>query len=56
MNAVVRRKIEMAARVRDFLRAHPPEGAGGTAALTRFEEGGSISESSTARSTRCRST
>jgi hypothetical protein len=38
MNAVVRRKIEMAARVRDFLRAHPPEGAGGTAALARFEE------------------
>ena len=38
MNAVVRRRIEMAARVRDFLRAHPPEGAGGTAAQARLEE------------------
>jgi hypothetical protein len=38
MNAQVRRRIEMAARVRDFLRAHPSEGAGDTAALARFEE------------------
>ena len=38
MNAVTRRKLEMAARVRDFLRAHPTEGAGDTAALARLEE------------------
>lgn len=31
-------KLEMAARVRDFLRAHPTEGAGDGAALARLEE------------------
>jgi len=37
MNAVLRRRLEMAARVRDFLRAHRTEGAEATA-LTRLEE------------------
>ncbi len=37
MNAVLRRRFEMAARVRDFLRAHKTEGAE-AAALTRLEE------------------
>ena len=37
MNAVLRRRLEMAARVRDFLRAHRTEGVEG-AALTRLEE------------------
>lgn len=37
MNAVLRRRTEMAARVRDFLRAHKTEGAEATA-LTRLEE------------------
>jgi hypothetical protein len=37
MNAVLRRRFEMAARVRDFLRAHRTEGAEATA-QTRLEE------------------
>src|SRR5258705_12049076 len=37
MNAVLRRRFEMAARVRDFLRAHKTEGAE-AAALTRLEQ------------------
>jgi hypothetical protein len=37
MNAVLRRRFEMAARVRDFLRAHRTEGAE-AAALVRLEE------------------
>ncbi|HMG19624.1 MAG TPA: hypothetical protein VK573_12935, partial [Gemmatimonadales bacterium] len=37
MNAVLRRRFEMAARVRDFLRAHRTEGVEG-AALVRLEE------------------
>ena len=38
MNAVLRRRLEMAARVRDFLRAHRTEGVAEGAALTRLEE------------------
>lgn len=38
MNSAVRRKLEMAQRVRDFLRSHPLEGTGAAAALARFEE------------------
>lgn len=38
MNAVLRRRLEMAARVRDFLRAHRTDGVGDGTALTRFEE------------------
>jgi hypothetical protein len=38
MNTVVRRKMEMAARVRDFIRAHPSEGKGYANALAHFEE------------------
>jgi hypothetical protein len=37
MKAVLRRRLEMAVRVRDFLRARPTEGAE-AAALTRLEE------------------
>ena len=37
MNATTRRKLEMAARVRDFIRAHPSEGASYTSALASFE-------------------
>ncbi len=37
MNAVLRRRLEMAMRVRDFLRAHPTEGAE-AAALAHLEE------------------
>ena len=37
MNAVLRRRLEMAERVRDFLRAHATEGAQATA-LARLEE------------------
>ena len=37
MNAVLRRRFDMAARVRDFLRAHQPEGEEATA-LVRLEE------------------
>lgn len=36
MNATIRRKLEMAARVRDFIRAHPAEGAS-EGPLTRLE-------------------
>jgi hypothetical protein len=38
MNAVLRRRLEMAARVRDFLRAHRTDGAGDGAAFARFDE------------------
>ncbi|HET8720466.1 MAG TPA: hypothetical protein VFM24_00455 [Nitrospira sp.] len=38
MNAVLRRRVEMAARVRDFLRAHRTEGVGDGAAFARFDE------------------
>jgi hypothetical protein len=38
MNAVLRRRLERAARVRDFLRAHRTEGAGEGTALARLEE------------------
>lgn len=38
MNADVRRKFEMAGRVRAFVRAHPSDGPGFAAALARFEE------------------
>lgn len=38
MNTVVRRTLETAARVREFLRAHPLEGTSYTNALARFEE------------------
>src|SRR5258708_17271106 len=37
MNATLRRRLERATRVRDFLRAHKTEGAE-AAALTRLEE------------------
>jgi hypothetical protein len=38
MNAVVRRRLEMAARARDFLRAHRTEVASEATALARLEE------------------
>ena len=38
MNTVVRRTLETAARVREFLRAHPLEGTSYANALARFEE------------------
>ena len=38
MNAMLRRRLERAARVRDFLRAHPSEGTGEAAALAKLEE------------------
>ena len=38
MNAVFRRRLEMAVRVRDFLRAHKMDGVGDAEALTRLEE------------------
>jgi len=38
MNTVVRRTLETAARVREFLRAHPVEGTSYVNALARFEE------------------
>lgn len=38
MNTSVRRKLEMAARVREFCRAHAPKEPGFGVALTRFEE------------------
>jgi hypothetical protein len=38
MNAVLRRRLEMAVRVRDFLRAHRTEGIGDGTALTQIEE------------------
>jgi len=38
MNAVLRRRLEMAARVRDFLRAHRTELEGEATALARLEE------------------
>ena len=38
MKAVLRRRLEMAARVRDFLRAHETEVQGEASALTRLEE------------------
>ncbi len=38
MNATVRRRLERAMRVRDFIRAHRTDGAGEGTALTRLEE------------------
>ena len=38
MNAMLRRRLERAARVRDFIRAHRTDGAGEATALTRLEE------------------
>ncbi len=38
MNAVLRRRLEMAVRVRDFLRAHKTEAVGDGTALAHFEE------------------
>ena len=38
MNAVLRRRLERAARVRDFFRAHKTDGAGEGTALARLEE------------------
>lgn len=38
MNAVLRRRLEMAARVRDFLRAHRTDGAGDGTAVAKFEQ------------------
>ena len=38
MNAVLRRRLEMAARVRDFLRAHRTDGVGAGTAVARFEQ------------------
>ena len=38
MNAVLRRRLEMAARTRDFLRAHRTEVAAEVTAVTRLEE------------------
>lgn len=38
MNAVLRRRLEMASRTRDFLRAHRTEVAGEAMALARLEE------------------
>ena len=38
MNAVLRRRLEMAVRVRDFLRAHKLRGPSEAEALTRIEE------------------
>ena len=38
MNATLRRRLERAVRVRDFIRAHLTDGAGEGTALTRLEE------------------
>jgi len=38
MNAVLRRRLEMAARTRDFLRAHRTEVASEAIALDRLEQ------------------
>jgi hypothetical protein len=38
MNIIIRRKLEMAARVRDFTRAHPDANAGYAAAAARLED------------------
>ena len=38
MNAVMRRRLEMAARVRDFLRAHQTDGVGQGLGLAKLEE------------------
>lgn len=38
MKAVLRRRLEMAVRVRDFLRAHRTDGVAEAAALTRLEQ------------------
>jgi hypothetical protein len=38
MNAQVRKRLEMAARVRDFLRAHQVEGVGQDLGLTKLEQ------------------
>jgi hypothetical protein len=38
MNALLRRRLEMAARVRDFLRAHQVDGVGQGLGLARLEE------------------
>ena len=38
MNKTLRRRLEMAARVREFLRAHPTEASGEEPALTRLEQ------------------
>ena len=38
MNAMLRRRLERAARVRDFIRAHPSDGPGEATALAKLEE------------------
>ena len=38
MNAMLRRRLERASRVRDFIRAHRTDGVGEAAALARLEE------------------
>src|SRR5213080_2431570 len=38
MNALLRRRLEMAARVRDFLRAHQMDGVGQGLGLAKLEE------------------
>ena len=38
MNATLRRRLERAVRVRDFIRAHRTDGAGEATGLTRLEE------------------
>src|SRR5256885_14767140 len=38
MNAMLRRRLERAARVRDFIRAHKTDGTGEGTALARLEE------------------
>jgi hypothetical protein len=38
MNAQLRRRLEMAARARDFLRAHQMEGVGQDLGLTKLEQ------------------
>ena len=38
MNATLRRRLERAVRVRDFIRAHRTDGTGEATALTRIEE------------------
>src|SRR5438477_6748565 len=38
MNAALRRRLERAARVRDFIRAHKTDGTGEGTALARLEE------------------
>ena len=38
MNAQLRRRLEMAARARDFLRAHQMDGVGQDLGLTKLEQ------------------